>query len=201
MKKYYVILLLIIILITSSCSGCDSSPAEDAADGVSFDYFITYGIDETNYEIYLPNDIQSSLYYTNKVGNVYSKSFDWTVNFIYEATYHVDESNEDKEVWSKLFTALSDNEELLEEKCGFDVLLFEPYLTMELEYVLNNETKEEATYVIFNTYIPVRVVNTKTGGRYTVGIPVKMDVLLKIGDTVEDPFGDTMISWEDFLAI
>jgi hypothetical protein len=202
MKKYYLILVFIFILmIVSSCSAQDVGPADEAVDGLSFDYFATYEIDGTNYEVYLSNEISDSLYYTHVVSDISSKSAYWTVNFMYEAIYHVEDWREDKEIWKQLYNHLLSNQEYLEEKCGFDVLLFDPYESVELEYTLKNETKEEASYVIFNTYLPIRLVNENSGVRITVGIPVNMDLLLKIGDKVEDPFSDKMMSWEDFLAI
>ena len=54
MKKYLVVIFIFIIVIISSCSAADSYPAEDSVDGMSFDYFVTYEIDGTNYEVYLP---------------------------------------------------------------------------------------------------------------------------------------------------
>lgn len=202
MKKNYLIFVFIFILmIVSSCSADEVGPADEAVDGLSFDYFATYEIDGTNYEVYLSNEILDSLYYTHVVSDISSRSVDWTVNFMFEATYHVEQWQEDKEIWKQLYNHLQSNQEYLEEKCGFEILLFDPYETVELEYTLKNETKEEASYVIFNTYIPIRLENEQTGTRITVGIPVNMELLLKIGDKVEDPFSDKMINWEDFLAI
>lgn len=201
MRKLYLLLVLIVILLVSSCSAEESKDAENAADGLSFNYFKTYEIAGTNYDVYLPSEIELCLYYKNELGNISSQSSDWTVNFIYEATYHLDESREKQEVWSELYRKLLSDESILEEKCGFDVTLFDPYESTVLEYSLHNESKEEATYVIFNTYLPIRLVNNSTRKTSTVGIPIDMKLLLKIGNSVENPFEDGMMSWEDFLAI
>ena len=96
---------------------------------------------------------------------------------------------------------LLDSKDILDKKCEFDVMLFDPYSTVELEYVLHNDNEEEATYVIFCSYLPFRLVNKSTQKTSTVGIPVNVRVLLKVGDMVENPFNDEMMSWEDFLAI
>ncbi len=201
MKKFYIIIVFIFILLVSSCSMSGNEEADGAADGVAFDYFQTYKINDTSYDIYLPFDVASSLYCTHKLGTVNSKSQEWTINFIYEPIYHVDESRETKDVWNGLYNVLFNSKDLLEEKCVFDVMLFDPYSSVELEYILHNDTNQEAAYVIFNTYLPIRLVNKSTRAKLTVGIPVDVDVLLKIDDMVEDPFNDKMISWEDFLAI
>ena len=99
MKKYYiVIILLIFISFVASCSmGGDNDMANDSADGEVFDYFATYEINETNYDIYLPSNIESALYYTHEVSNIKSASTEWVVNFMYEPVYHVNESAESKE--------------------------------------------------------------------------------------------------------
>ena len=54
---------------------------------------------------------------------------------------------------------LENNKEVLDEKAGFTVKLFAPYEAVEVEYVLHNEVKQEARYVIFYSYLPVRLLN------------------------------------------
>ena len=201
MKKYYIFIIFMLVLLVSSCSSGNESAADEAVDGIAFDYFVTYEIEGINYDIYFPTDVDSSLYYTNKLGKIYSSSNEWTVNFIYEAEYHLDESKETKEVWIQFYEKISESKDILNQKCKFDVMLFDPYSSVELEYVLHNNTVQESTYVVFVTYLPIRLVNNFTRRTSTIGIPVKLDVLLKIGDMVENPFNDEMMSWEDFLAI
>lgn len=201
MKKYYIFIIVLLIMLLTSCAMKDKDIAEDNIDAISFDYFITYEIEENNYDIYLPTNIESSIYYTNKTGNIKSSSKEWIINFIYEAVYHADENDESKEVWDGLYSNLVNSRDILDEKCNFAVTLFDPYSSVELEYVLHNNTNEEASYVIFTSYLPVRLVNKATQKTSTVGIPVKVDVLLKVKDMIENPFNDEMMSWEDFLAI
>ena len=186
MKKYYLfIILLILISVVTSCSVQDGDMAENAGNAQAFDYFTTYEINETNYSIYLPNNIEVSLYYTHEVSNVKSDSSEWIVNFSYEPVYHLDEDQENKDVWSKLYEKLAESENILEEKCNFDVMLFDPYSTVKLEFVLKNQDNEEATYVTLITYLPVRMYNHTTRKTITVGIPVNVDVLLKVGVMVK----------------
>ena len=200
MRKYFLILLVIFMLFISSCASYEGD-ANGAADGVSFDYFTSYVIEDKTFDVFIPNVVDDAIYYQYKLGNVTSKSEEWIINFPYQAIYHVNDDKESKEVWSSLYENLLDNVEFLKEKCEFNVNLFDPYESKEVEYVLYNETKEEASYVIFQTYLPIRLVNKTERVTMTVGVPVNLDVLLKIGDTVENPFADEMISWEDFLAL
>lgn len=201
MKKCLMFIVFVLIILVSSCSMHESTLSDDAVDGVAFDYFTTYEIDDKNYDVFLPIEINKTLYYSNKIGNIKSSSKEWTINFMHEAVYHGDESLETKEVWNQLYTNLLASKDVLSEKCGFEVMLFDPYTSVELEYVLHNDSGEEASYVMFYTYLPIRLVNKSTKKTTTVGIPVNVDVLLKIGDMVENPFNDEMMSWEDFLAI
>ena len=107
------------------------------------------------------------------------------MNFTYEPIYHVDDRLESKEVWSKLYEKLSESENIIEEKCTFDVMLFDPYSSVKLEFVLNNQNNEESTYVTMITYLPIRLYNHLTRKTITVGIPVNVDVLLKVAITVK----------------
>ena len=119
------------------------------------------------------------------MSSVKSDSTEWVVNFVYEPVYHVDEGLESKEVWTKLYEKLLESEAVLEEKCDFDVMLFDPYSSVELEFVLKNQNNEESTYMTLITYLPIRMQNHTTGRTVTVGIPVNVDVLLKVGVTVK----------------
>ena len=155
--------------------------ANDSADGEVFDYFATYEINETNYDIYLPSNIESALYYTHEVSNIKSASTEWVVNFMYEPVYHVNESAESKDVWTELYTNLVESKSVLEEKCDFEVMLFDPYSSVELEFVLNNQNSDESTYMTVVTYLPIRMFNHTVRKTVTVGVPVNVDVMLKVG--------------------
>ena len=185
MKKYYILIILLLISLITSCSMEDGGMANDAADGQPFDLFATYEINETNYDIYLPYNIESAIYYTHEVSNVKSSSDEWVVNFVYEPVYHVDKGVEDEEVLYKLYEKLFESKSVLEERCNFEVMLFDPYESVELEFVLNNQNNEESTYVKFITYLPIRMYNQTTHKTVTVGVPVNVDVLLKVAVMVK----------------
>lgn len=202
MKKIYILLIFMFLLFVSSCSAYDGNENMDnAVDGLSFDFFKEYVVENTTYEISLPNNFKDAFYYEHEVGNVKSNSIEWKVNFVYDVNYHVQENKETKDVWNTLYQTLVDSKNILEEKCGFDIQLFDPYSSVELEHSLYNNAEKEAEYVIFYTFLPMRVYNKSTRERYTIGIPVSVNVLLKIDNVVEHPFTGKMISWEDFLAI
>ena len=205
MKKLYILLVFIFVIIVSSCSaGNKNEAAEDAIDGLSFNKFNSnpYTISGVEYDIYFPTNTSEAIYYQYKLGDVKSTSAVWTINFIYMVDYHIDRKWETDETWNSLYSILKDEEIKVEEKCGFDVTLFDPANPMvELEYVLTNETKEEASYVIFYTFLPIRLHNKSQNKTTTVGVPVKVDLLLKTEDKIKNPFKDEMMLWEDFLAI
>ena len=184
MRRFYLILLILFVLMFASCAAPDNGMAEDAADGVSFDYFTTYVINDIEYEVYIPNKFEDAIYYDHKLGDITSSSSEWTINFMYEPIYHVNDRLESKEVWNSLYTNLENNKEVLDEKAGFTVKLFAPYEAVEVEYVLHNEVKQEARYVIFYTYLPIRLLNKSRGRTITIGVPINLDVLLKVDDLV-----------------
>ena len=185
MKKLYLFIILLLITIVTSCNMQGGDMANDAADGQPFDYFTTYEINEINYDIYLPYDIESAIYYTHEVSNVKSSSDEWIVNFVYEPVYHVDKGVENEDVLNKLYEKLLESKSILDERCNFDVMLFDPYESVELEFVLRNQNNEESTYVKFITYLPIRMYNQTTRKALTVGIPVNVDVLLKVAVMVK----------------
>ena len=92
---------------------------------------------------------------------------------------------EDEEVLYKLYEKLFESKSVLEERCNFEVMLFDPYESVELEFVLNNQNNEESTYVKFITYLPIRMYNQTTHKTVTVGVPVNVDVLLKVAVMVK----------------
>ena len=127
------------LLFVSSCSAYDGNENMDnAVDGLSFDFFKEYVVENTTYEISLPNNFKDAFYYEHEVGNVKSNSMEWKVNFVYDVNYHVQENKETKDVWNTLYQSLVDSKNILEEKCGFDIQLFDPYSSVELEYSLYN---------------------------------------------------------------
>ena len=103
---------------------------------------------------------------------------------MYEPIYHVNDRLESKEVWNSLYTNLENNKEVLDEKAGFTVKLFAPYEAVEVEYVLHNEVKQEARYAILYTYLPVRLLNKSRGRTITIGVPINLEVFLKVDDLV-----------------
>lgn len=204
MKKLFILLIFTFVIVVSSCSAPDKNneAAEDAIDGLSFEYFNSYTISDIEYAVFFPANVGKAIYYQYELGDVKSTSANWIVNFIYSVDYHVDGRYETEEVWNSLYSVLVDNEKLVEEKCGFDVTLYPPSsLGVELEYVLVNERKEEASYVVFSTFLPIRLLNKSRNKTTTIGVPIKLDLLLKIDNQVQNPFKDEMMLWEDFLAI
>ena len=185
MKRYYIFIILILISLVTSCSMENSDMANGAADGQPFDLFATYEINEINYDVYLPYDIEDSIYYDYEVSNVKSSSDEWIVNFVYEPVYHVDKGVENEEVLNKLYEKLLESKSVLDERCNFEVMLFDPYESVELEFILRNQNNEESTYVKFITYLPIKMYNQSTRKTFTVGIPVNVDVLLKVAVTVK----------------
>ena len=185
MRKCYLFVIVMLLTLISSCSAEGDNMANDAGNGEAYDYFATYEINEINYDIFLPYNVESALYYDHEVSNIKSDSDEWIVNFVYEPIYHVNEGAEDKEVWSKLYEKLLESKDVLDEKCNFEVMLFDPYESVELEFVLNNQENTESTYVKFITYLPIQMYNQSTRRTLTVGVPVNVDVLLKVGVMVK----------------
>ena len=202
MKKLYILLVFMFIVFVSSCSAMKNEAMDEATDGVSFEPYTSYIINDTEYSIYLPLEFSDAIYYEHELGDITSKSTDWSINFIYDVNYHVDHEKEDRSVWVSLYENLLTSKTVIEERCGFDVELFDPYSDVELEYILHNETKKEASYVVFYTFLPIRLVNKNLRYTHTIGIPIKVDVLLKVEEMIENPFNkNEMILWEDFFAI
>jgi hypothetical protein len=173
----------------------------DIIDGNSFDYYKSYNVDDVTYDIYLPSIPNDVIYYTYEVSKTTTDKATWTINYIYEGKYHVKEELESKETWITLYNELVNSKTKLDELCGFEVELYNPYDIIEREITLVNSTKEIISYVSVDYYLPIKLHNKETYEYYLVGIPVKNKFLVKTDTHVESPITLEYIKWEDFLAI
>lgn len=196
MKRLYLILILLIMFIVS-CASVD----DNILDGNSFDYYNSYEITGIEYDIYLPSNANDVIYYMYEESKTTTDKATWTINYIYEGKYHVEEENESEETWISLYNSLSQSKDKLNELCGFDVELINPYDSLEREFTLENTTKDVISYVSVETYLPIKLHNKNINKYYLIGIPVNTKFLIKVKDSVQSPITLEFIKWEDFLAI
>lgn len=196
MKRLYLILILLIMFIVS-CASVD----DHILDGNSFDYYNSYEITGIEYDIYLPSNANDVIYYMYEESKTTTDKATWTINYIYEGKYHVEEENESEETWISLYNSLSQSKDKLNELCGFDVELINPYDSLEREFTLENTTKDVISYVSVETYLPIKLHNKNINKYYLIGIPVNTKFLIKVKDSVQSPITLEFIKWEDFLAI
>lgn len=197
MKKAYLFIIFILMLIVTSCSSVD----KDVIDGSPFDYYKTYNVNNIDYDIYLPTMVDDVIYYSYETSKTTTDKTTWTINYIYEGKYHVEEESEDKETWISLYNTLVESKDKLEELCGFDVELYGPYDSVEREITLVNSTNGEISYVSLDTYLPIKLHNKNNDEYYIVGVPVLKQFLIKTNTHIQSPKTLELILWEDFLAI
>lgn len=196
MKRLWLILIVLLMFVVS-CGVVD----DDVIDGNSFDYYQSYQVDNCVYEIYLPTYPNDLIYYQYDVSKTTSDKITWTINYIYEGKYHVKEEYEDKQTWINLYNSLSEGKEKLDELCGCEVELFNPYEVVEREFTLENPTKESISYVCVDMYLPIKLYNQDIDEYYIVGIPVKTMFLIMANDLVQSPITNEFITWDEFLSI
>jgi hypothetical protein len=185
------------MVIVTSCSSVN----KDILDGSPFDYYKTYNVNDTDYDIYLPSNVHDVMYYTYEISKTTTDKATWTINYIYEGKYHVEEENEDNKTWISLYNTLVESKDKLDELCGFNAELYGPYDSIEREITLVNNTNGEISYVSVDTYLPIKLHNKDIDEYYIVGIPVLKKFLIKTDTHVQSPKTLELILWEDFLAI
>jgi hypothetical protein len=195
MKRLWLILIILVMLIVSC-----SNPNQDIIDGSSFDYYKSFEVENKQYDVYLPSNPNDVTYYTYEVSKATTDKSTWTINYIYQGKYHVEEDKEERETWIELYNCLSESKDKLSELCGFEVELYNPYDVVEREFTLENTTKEIISYVSVDTYMSIKVRNDN-GKYYVIGVPVNTKFLVKTKDLVQSPITLEFVKWEDFLAI
>jgi hypothetical protein len=195
MKRLWLILILLMLMV--SCANVDN----DIIDGNAYDYYRSYEVEGNQYDIYLPSYPNDVIYHIYEVSKTTTNKSTWTINYIYEGKYHVEEEKEDSETWISLYNSLSESKDKLNELCGFEVELFNPYDSFEREFTLENTLKEIISYVSVDTYLPIKLHNKDYNEYYIVGIPVKTQFLVKTKDSIQSPITLEFVKWEDFLAI
>lgn len=203
MKKLSLILLMVMLLFIASCGGMEASYAGNPnLDGVTFDYFSSFTYKNSEYQISFPTNVENAEFYVYEETNYKTEVENWTINYYYDAKYLYDQYfNEDQELISILYDNLLVNLEVIETKLGHQIETYSLDEEMEIEVTLENVFDSQVTCVIVDKYIPIRLRNTFKNYSYTISIPVKRYHVVKNDGNVVNPFNNTIISWEDFLAI
>lgn len=196
MRKIKILLLIILFTILTSCGAYDNEPGME---GVSYDYYETCIVDGVEYLIYLPTLPEDAIYYVYEEGNDYTDKSSWTINYIYEAKYQIDDDTLSDDVLDSLYTSLIESKSELKLYLGSEVNLVNPHLKEEREVTISNENKEVISYVVLQKYLSVRVRVNNSGRYYNIGIPLEELYLKRTEETVYSPIKNEMILWKDFL--
>lgn len=203
MKKCCLILLMVMILFIASCSGMEASYGGNPnLDGVTFDYLSSFVYKGSEYQVSFPVNVENAEFYIYEETEYKTEVENWTINYYYDAKYLYDQYfNEEDEVINALYENLLDNLDIIEEKLGYKVEIYPLNENEEIEVTMENIFDNEITCVIIDKYIPLRLRNSLKNYSYTISIPVKRYHVVKNENNVQNPFTNTIISWEDFLAI
>lgn len=187
------------IIICCSCGGVGNN-YNDALNGQSFDFFERYDTLDNTYNIYLPTNAKQSLLYFYKESKLTSTAEVWTINYIYENNFIIDdEVKESTEVWDGLYNTLLNCKNQIDEMLGFQTTINENKFKEEREVTLQNINQEEISFVDVYSYLPVRINNENNSNTFTVLIPISNTILLKKDGTIKDMYEDKMITWDEFL--
>ena len=196
MKKKNIIIICLLFILAS----CGNSSAIDGKenyfiDGIAFDYVNSFYLEDEKYDFYMPNNISESLFYLYDEGDIKSNCETLTINysFINQYIFRNDLTSLQKE---RLYEILNYSKETIDSATNFisTIYRFDEFVTEEATLI--NESKEEISFVILTTYLPLKF--KKDNRMYVISVPLKNQYLLLKNDSIYNPFTLELTSYENF---
>ena len=167
-------------------------------DGIAFDYVNTFYLEDEKYDLYMPNNISESLFYLYSESGIKSNCETLTINYSFNNQYIFknDLTSLQKE---RLYEILNYSKKTIDNATNFisTIYKFDEFVTEET--TLTNESKEEISFVILTTYLPLKF--KKDNRMYVISVPLKNQYLLLKNDSIYNPFTLELISYENFKKL
>ena len=199
-KKNLIIIFFLFALVAcgSNNAGAIEKDTNYFIDGIAFDYVNTFYIEDEEYDFYIPNSINESLFYLYSESGIKSNCETLTVNYSFNNQYIFknDLTSLQKE---RLYEILNYSKETIDNATNFisTIYKFDEFVTEEA--ILTNKSKEEISFVILTTYLPLKF--KKDNRMYVISVPLKNQYLLLKNDLIYNPFTLELISYESFKTL
>ena len=199
-KKNLIIIFFLFALVAcgSNNAGAIEKDTNYFIDGIAFDYVNTFYLEDEEYDFYIPNSINESLFYLYSESGIKSNCETLTINYSFNNQYIFknDLTSLQKE---RLYEILNYSKETIDNATNFisTIYKFDEFVTEEA--ILTNKSKEEISFVILTTYLPLKF--KKDNRMYVISVPLKNQYLLLKNDSIYNPFTLELISYESFKKL
>lgn len=199
-KKNLIIIFFLFTLVAcgSNNAGAIEKDTNYFIDGIAFNYVNTFYIEDEEYDFYIPNSINESLFYLYSESGIKSNCETLTINYSFNNQYIFknDLTSLQKE---RLYEILNYSKGTIDNATNFisTIYKFDEFVTEEA--ILTNKSKEEISFVILTTYLPLKF--KKDNRMYVISVPLKNQYLLLKNDLIYNPFTLELISYESFKTL
>lgn len=199
-KKNLIIIFFLFALVAcgSNNAGAIEKDTNYFIDGIAFDYVNTFYLEDEKYDLYMPNNISESLFYLYSESGIKSNCETLTINYSFNNQYIFknDLTSLQKE---RLYEIVNYSKETIDNATNFisTIYKFDEFVTEEA--ILTNKSKEEISFVILTTYLPLKF--KKDNRMYVISVPLKNQYLLLKNDSIYNPFTLGLISYENFKKL
>lgn len=197
MKNKKILTFLFVFLLVS-CGNNNSKNDEmtyQYIDEVVFDYVSTFNIDDEKYDFYLPLTINESLFYLYSESNCKVKSELITINYSFYSQYIYGDDLTSKQK-EKFYDLLILNKNVIDNATKFISNIYKFDEKVSEEVTFTNALKEEISFVILTTYLPVKF--KKDNLMYVIYVPLMNQYLLLKENLIYNPFTLSMTNYEEF---
>ncbi len=196
-KKNLIIIFFLFGLVAcgSNNAGAIEKDTNYFIDGIAFDYVNTFYLEDEKYDLYMPNNISESLFYLYSESGIKSNCETLTINYSFNNQYifRNDLTSLQKE---RIYEILNYSKETIDNATNFISTIYKFDERVTEETTLTNESKEEISFIILTTYLPLKF--KKDNMMYVVSVPLKNQYLPLKNGLIYNPFTLELTNYDSF---
>lgn len=194
-KKQKFTLAFLTILMSTSCGGDPLGNNElPHLDGTEFQQITTFTYQDNEYALAIPKVDET--YYLYKESGFKTSCSVWTINYEITTYYLFDKDlSEDEDLFNQIHTSLTENIDKINEMLDNPISsLYKYNETIVVEDRLNNIIGGEVSFMYYDHFLPVRLLDTQAMHSYNISIPINRSHLLMNNDSIISPLDGSIIS-------
>lgn len=194
-KKLKFTLAFLTILMSTSC-GADPLGNNELPhlDGTEFQQITTFTYQDNEYALAIPKVDET--YYLYKESGFKTSCSVWTINYEITTYYLFDKDlSEDEDLFNQIHTSLTENIDKINKMLDNPISsLYKYNETIVVEDRLNNIIGGEVSFMYYDHFLPVRLLDTQAMHSYNISIPINRSHLLMNNDSIISPLDGSIIS-------
>ena len=201
-SKIKLSLILLSLLMVSSCGAGDmyNEAYLPHLDGSTFEEVYSFTYNDKEYSISLPTKDES--YYLYKNSHYTSSCSSWTVNYSLKLEYIYDNNFDgDIKLFDYVYEGLCNQNAVINELLNGQIIVYRNNQTIDIEETLTNSFDEEVSFMYYDQFLPIKLVNLDEQYSYNISIPIDRLHLLMNESSIQNPFDDGYISLTDFYNL